>query len=73
MQITLNDNDQIISLDGQWWWATYAAINTPEGLLKCIYHLSEKSNRITLADIRELMTLCSSKFGYNVGGFNAAP
>lgn len=73
MQIILNDEEKTITLDGQSWWASYSAINTPEGLLKCVYHLSEKSNRITLADIRKLITLCSQKFGYDVSDFNAVP
>lgn len=73
MQIILDDNERTITLEGQCWWASYSAVNTPIGLLKCIYHLSEKSNRITLADIRKLITLCSAKFGYDVSSFTASP
>ena len=73
MQITFDDDEQTITLEGQAWWTKYAAVNTPEGLLKCVYYLSGKSNRITLADMRQLMTLCSKKFGYNIACFNAVP
>lgn len=73
MQIILNDQEKTIALEGQSWWASYSAVNTPEGLLKCVYHLSEKSNRLSLADIRKLMNACANKFGYDVGNFIAAP
>lgn len=73
MQIILDDNERTLTLEGQSWWASYSAVNTPLGLLKCVYQLSEKSNRITLSDIRKLIALCSAKFGYDVSNFNAAP
>lgn len=79
MKITFNDDDKIISLDEHFWWARYSAVNTPEKLLKCVYCLSEKSNRISLADMRNFISLCvekfefSRKFGYDVCAFNAVP